>query len=278
MSARPSTKCRGCSRPRVGPARALRAERPALQASADRARRDRGPGGRHPRPRTTISIAARAMATSSASSRPTTRRMEVFAHIGGLPLGLAFDRDGQSLCLRRRHGPLSRSRPTARSRRRPTRPIAACTSVIDDSRLRAADDLDIADDGRIFFTEATCATTMPRMAGRRSGGARQRPHRLLRPGNRHDAHRAARAEVPQRRLRRARRPVDPVRRDLGLPRPALLVRRAQDRPGRDGDATNLPGYPDNINRASDGNYWMAWSACARPRSTSPGACRASASA
>ena len=28
-------------------------------------------------------------------------------------------------------------------------------SVNDDSRLRLADDLDIADDGRIFFSEAT---------------------------------------------------------------------------------------------------------------------------
>ena len=42
---------------------------------------------------------------------------------------------------------------------------------------------------------------------------------------------------------------------------------------------NLPGYPDNINRASDGNYWLAMvgmrSPGARPRA---GACRASASA
>ena len=47
------------------------------------------------------------------------------------------------------------SRPSARSRRRPTRPTAACYSVNDDSRLRLADDLDITDDGRIFFSEAT---------------------------------------------------------------------------------------------------------------------------
>ena len=39
--------------------------------------------------------------------------------------------------------------------------------------------------------------------------------------------------------------------------------------GRHGRAviTDMPGYPDNINRASDGTYWLAWSACARPRST-----------
>ncbi len=37
---------------------------------------------------------------------PDYKRSEVFAHTGGFPLGLAFDRDGNLLVLRRRHGPL----------------------------------------------------------------------------------------------------------------------------------------------------------------------------
>ena len=57
---------------------------------------------------TTISIAARATATSSASSARTTSASEVFAHIGGHPLGMAFDRKGDLLRLHRRHGPLRR--------------------------------------------------------------------------------------------------------------------------------------------------------------------------
>ena len=45
---------------------------------------------------------------------PDYRRSEVFAHTGGFPLGLAFDRDRQSDQLRRRHGALlDRPRPAA---------------------------------------------------------------------------------------------------------------------------------------------------------------------
>ena len=149
------------------------------------------------------------------------------------------------------------SRRTARSRRRPTRPTAACISINDDSRLRLADDLDITDDGRIFFSEATMRYEMHEWAIDGLESARQRPHHLLRPQDRQDAHRAARPDVPQRHLHRQRRPVDPLRRDLGLPRQALLVRRAESRARSKCVIENLPGYPDNINRASDGNYWMA---------------------
>ena len=41
-------------------------------------------------------------------SAPDYEDMEVFAHIGGQPLGMAFDRRRQSLCLHRRDGPLPR--------------------------------------------------------------------------------------------------------------------------------------------------------------------------
>ena len=80
--------------------------------------------------------------------------MEVFAHIGGQPLGMAFDRDDNLYRLHRRHGPLPhRARRHGREGHRRDQPQP--DSVNDDSRLRLADDLDIADDGRIFFSEAT---------------------------------------------------------------------------------------------------------------------------
>src|SRR5258708_20309720 len=80
--------------------------------------------------------------------------MEVFAHIGGQPLGMAFDRqDNLYVCI----GGMGLYRIT------PDRKVEKVTdetnrslySVNDDSRLRLADDLDIADDGRIFFSQAT---------------------------------------------------------------------------------------------------------------------------
>src|SRR6201999_3933742 len=85
---------------------------------------------------------------------PDYQEMEVFAHIGGQPLGMAFDRnDNLYVCI----GGMGLYRVT------PDRKVEKVTdetnrslySVNDDSRLRLADDLDIADDGRIFFSEAT---------------------------------------------------------------------------------------------------------------------------
>ncbi len=61
---------------------------------------------------TTISIAAPATATSSASSVPTTRAARCFAHIGGHPLGMAFDRARQSARLASAAWACSRSRRT----------------------------------------------------------------------------------------------------------------------------------------------------------------------
>jgi ribose transport system permease protein len=104
---------------------------------------------------TTISTPARATATSYASWRPTTRRWRCS------PISAASRSAWRStaktisiVCI----GGMGLYRITPdgkRWRRRPTRPTAAFTSVNDDSRLRLADDLDIADDGRIFFSEAT---------------------------------------------------------------------------------------------------------------------------
>ena len=78
---------------------------------------------------------------------PDYRRSEVFAHIGGFPLGLAFDRDRNAALLRRRHGALfdlEDRRGEASSRPRPTAPGR---SIVDDARLRDPNDLDVAPDG-----------------------------------------------------------------------------------------------------------------------------------
>ena len=126
---------------------------------------------------------------------PDYQRMEIYAHIGGTPLGMAFDKhDNLYVCI----GGMGLYRVT------PERKVEKVTdetnrsyaSVNDDSRLRLADDLDIADDGRIFFSEATVRYEMHEWADRRARGARQRPHHLLRPAQRQDAHGAARPEVP----------------------------------------------------------------------------------
>ncbi|HEX7926812.1 MAG TPA: SMP-30/gluconolactonase/LRE family protein, partial [bacterium] len=85
---------------------------------------------------------------------PDYTRAEVYAHIGGQPLGLAFDRnDNLYVCVGGMG--LYRVKPDRTVEKATDETNRSWTSVNDDSRLRLADDLDIAPDGRIFFSEAT---------------------------------------------------------------------------------------------------------------------------
>ena len=112
---------------------------------------------------------------------------------------------------------------------------------------------------RIFFSEATIRYEMDRewpVDG--PGGARQWPDHLLRSEHRHHQDRVARTEIPQRHLHRQRPTVDPVRRNLRLLHPALHWFDGPKTGKIETVIDNLPGYPDNINLASDGsNYWLA---------------------
>ena len=85
---------------------------------------------------------------------PDYVRHEVFAHVGGRPLGMAFDKDDRLLVCIAGMGlycvdKLRKiQKLTAETNRTPL-------SIIDDSRMRLADDLDIAPDGKVYFSEAT---------------------------------------------------------------------------------------------------------------------------
>ena len=207
---------------------------------------------------------------------PDYQEMEVFAHIGGQPLGMAFDRlDNLYVCI----GGMGLYRIT------PGRKVEKVTdetnrslySVNDDSRLRLADDLDIADDGRIFFSEATVRYEMDEwpIDGLEARGNGRIICYNPTTGTTHTVLR--RLELPQRHLRRQRRPIDPVRRNVRLLDQALLVRRPEVRKGRNGDgqSAGLSRQHQSAHR-TETTGWR-WSACAAPRSISPGRCRASAS-
>ena len=85
---------------------------------------------------------------------PDYAQQEIFAHVGGRPLGMAFARDGALLCCIGGMGlyRIGRDRTIEKLTDETSR---SWLSIIDDSRLRLADDLDIAPDGRVFFSEAT---------------------------------------------------------------------------------------------------------------------------
>jgi ribose transport system permease protein len=186
---------------------------------------------------------------------PDHQRMEVFAHIGGQPLGMAFDRhDNLYVCVGGMG--LYRVTPQGVVEKATDETNRSLRSVNDDSRLRLADDLDIAPDGRIFFSEATTRYEMHEWAvdslEARGNG------RII-------------CYDPAAGTTRT------VLRNLLFPNGIAIagdgqslffcetwgctVKRYWFEGPRKGQVevviADLPGYPDNINRASDGNYWLA---------------------
>jgi ribose transport system permease protein len=186
---------------------------------------------------------------------PDYQRMEVYAHIGGQPLGLAFDReDNLNVCVGGMG--LYRVTPQRKVERVTDETNRSWASINDDSRLRLADDLDIADDGRIFFSEATVRYEMhewpvdgleARGNGRiicydpRDGSTRTVLRGLRFPNGiaiANDGQSILFAETWGCCIKR-----------YWFAGPNTgQVRTVID---------NLPGYPDNINLASDGHYWLA---------------------
>ncbi len=186
---------------------------------------------------------------------PDHKTMEVFAHIGGHPLGMAFDKDKNLISCIPGMGVYSVS-PDREIKKLTDKTNRSLTSVIDDDRLSLADDLDIAPDGRIFFSEATIRY-----------GLEEWPVDCLESrGN-------GRIVVYDPRNGSTKTIIKDLSFANGvcLSNDGLSILYAEtfgcrvsrywfDGPKkgkREVLIDNLPGYPDNINRSSDGNYWLA---------------------
>lgn len=186
---------------------------------------------------------------------PDHQRHEIFAHIGGHPLGMAFDREGNLLVCIGGMG-LYKVTPAQEVIKLTDETNRSYLSVVDDSRLRLADDLDVAPDGRIYFSEATVRYEQEEWAtdalecrgnGRiicydpRTGTTRTEIHRLVFPNGICMANDGCSFFFAESWI-------------------ATISRYYFDGPKKgtiERVLANLPGYPDNINRASDGNYWVA---------------------
>jgi ribose transport system permease protein len=186
---------------------------------------------------------------------PDHKRWEIFAHIGGGPLGLAFDREDNLVVCVSGMG-LYMVRPDREVVKLTDETNRSLFSIIDDSRMRFADDLDIAPDGRIFFSEATLRFDITEWAvdaleargnGRilcydpRDKSTRTIISKLQFPNGicvTNDGESILFAETWGCRVQR-----------YWFAGPKAGQREIV--------LENIPGYPDNINRASDGNYWLA---------------------
>jgi ribose transport system permease protein len=187
---------------------------------------------------------------------PDHKRWEVYVHVGGMPLGMAFDRDGNLLCCVAGMGLYKIVKDTRELVKLTDETNRSLFSILDDSRMRLADDLDVAPDGRIFFSEATVRFDMHEwivdaLEARGNGriicyDPRNQSTRTVIPGIRfangvcvaHDGKSVLFASTWS----------------------CTIERYWLEGPKKGRTETvvaNLPGYPDNINRSSDGNYWLA---------------------
>ena len=186
---------------------------------------------------------------------PDYEKMEVFAHIGGQPLGMAFDRqDNLYVCIGGMG--LYRIKPDGAVEKATDETNRSMYSVNDDSRLRLADDLDITDDGLIFFSEATVRYEMDEwpIDGLEARGNGRIICYDTKTGATHTALRGLKfpngicvASDGQSILFAETFGCSVKRYWFAGPKKGA-VEVVMD---------NLPGYPDNINLASDGNYWLA---------------------
>ena len=186
---------------------------------------------------------------------PNFESHEVFAQTGGGPFGMAFDaQDNLIVCVGGMglYGVSPGGEVTLLTDEVPRN----WRRLSDDSRIRLADDVDVVPDGRIFFSEATTRFELPEwildsIEGRPNG-------RLI---------------CYDPRTGKSRTVIDDVVFANGVcschDGESLLVAstwlckvfRYWHSGPREGQVEtfvdNLPGYVDNINRASDGSYWVA---------------------
>jgi ribose transport system permease protein len=186
---------------------------------------------------------------------PDYKRWEVFAHIGGHPLGMAFDPNDNLYSCVGGMG-LYRVSPQGKVELATDETNRTPFSIIDDSRLRLADDCDIAPDGKVYFSEATVRYELHAWAvdclesrgnGRlicydpEKGSTRTVGRNLIFPNGvcvAHDGQSVIFAESWGPRIQRYW--IDGPKKG----RYEVVI-------------NNMPGYPDNINRSSDGAYWCA---------------------
>jgi len=180
---------------------------------------------------------------------------EIFVHIGGHPLGMAFDRDENLIVCVAGMGlyKVAKDRAVTKLTDETNRSLF---SIIDDSRMRFADDLDIAHDGRVFFSEATIRFDIfdwatDALESRGNG-------RILcyDPSNG-----TTRTVIPKLNFPNGICMTGDKQSFLFAETWSCSIKRYFFDGPKKGKiepvVENMPGYPDNINRSSDGNFWVA---------------------
>ncbi|SFW79825.1 ABC transporter permease [Amycolatopsis australiensis] len=178
---------------------------------------------------------------------------EIFARTGGFPCGHAWDTEGRLVVAVGGMG-IYRIGPDGEPELVANQVKRSPLSLIDDSGLRAIDDLDIAPDGSIyasdFSTRTNTADFLLELVEFRPNG------RVIRvdPDGRTEV--VVSNYVFPNGVCTAHDGRSILIASTGLCRVDRLWIDGPEKGRLEPVLENLPGYPDNINRSSDGNYWM----------------------
>lgn len=186
---------------------------------------------------------------------PDYKKVEIFAHIGGQPLGLHFDGEDSLFACVSGMGlyKITRARECVRLSDETNR---TWFSIIDDSRMRFADDMDFAPDGRVFFSEATIRYDIFDWA---TDSIEARGNGRIICWN--PKTNKSRTVLPKRMFPNGICMTGDNESLFFAETWAGRINRFWFDGPRKGQVEcvipDMPGYPDNIRRASDGHFWVA---------------------
>ncbi|WP_127128924.1 SMP-30/gluconolactonase/LRE family protein [Georgenia sp. SYP-B2076] len=180
---------------------------------------------------------------------------EIFVRTGGLPLGHVFDPSGNLVVAVGGIG-VGRIAPDRSIEWVATKTRRTRFRVFDDSAIRFADDLDIAADGSIYVSDAS---TRLQASNHHLLAAEFRPDgRLLRIDPDGSVETVVRNMMGPNGIATAHDGMSILIASTFSCRVDRLWIAGPKQGQLEPFMENLPGNPDNINRASDGGYWLSF--------------------
>ncbi|MDV7351973.1 ABC transporter permease [Rhodococcus sp. NPDC019627] len=194
---------------------------------------------------------------------PDDTEGEIFSRTGGFPCGHAWDREGRMLVAVGGMG-VYRIDADGEPQMVANRVARSPLSLVDDSGLRAVDDLDVAPDGSIYASDFSVRNNstdfLLELVEFRPNG------RLIKIAPNGKAEVVATNFVFPNGVCTAHDGQSILVSSTGLCRVDRLWISGPKEGVLEPVLENLPGYPDNIHRSSDGNYWMPLVALRTPMS------------
>jgi ribose transport system permease protein len=192
-----------------------------------------------------------------------SQRGEVFARTGGLPLGHAWDLGGNLIVAVGGIG-VYRILPDGSTELVANQTRRSRLSLHDDSAIRFADDLDVTADGAIFLSDFS---TRINAADYQLELVEYRPNgRIIRVDPDGSTDVVVDNYVFPNGVCTSHDGQSVLIASTGLFRVDRLWVNGPKQGQFEPVMENLPGYPDNINRSSDGHYWMSFVAMRTPTS------------